>query len=323
MLPSSYMGKIVIPLCSLVCLGHGWQLKGNSLSRKREPPMARGTRLLGSESESNVWDLAELMLELRPNMYSRSASPTSTSFRSDMSGPTMLGGANLLAGVDQSVQAYEWMANLAAPAALVSGAALGSLYQLQADVPENKSEEKAWVSFARKLGAILFLTAFAFEIACVFVTTVTGTLMLGKGVSNPVAPTAMRMLRRELEFEYLASRVFFFQGLLNWLFGVAVHLAIPRPGSNKAMEALQRSHAWGIGALLTYMVAYYNKHISFYANYGAMLVRLLFLAFHRLYADQFRILPVIALIPLFLTLKNAWQSFSFGSEKEKLAEEAA
>jgi hypothetical protein len=217
---------------------------------------------------------------------------------------------------DQRVQAYEWMANLGAPAALVSGAALSSLYNLHDDLKPDDTD-KRWVSVLKKMGNLLFLSSFAFEIACVFVTTVTGTLLLGKGVANPLDASAMHMLDRELEFEYLAGRVSFFQGLLNWLCGVAVHQLIPKENSTKAGEKLRRSHSLGLFSLVTYMLAYYNKHISFYANYGAMLARLWYLTYHRFYADQFRILPTLALIPLGFSIKNAWESFRGKLDKKK------
>ena len=43
----------------------------------------------------------------------------------------------------------------------------------------------------------------------------------------------MGMLQSELEFEYLASRVGFLNGILAWLFAISLHLTIPEPAVGK------------------------------------------------------------------------------------------
>ena len=65
--------------------------------------------------------------------------------------------------------------NLGAPAALVGGAALASVYELKSDLAPDR-KDKSWVSVTKKATLVLMLSAFALEISCVFLTTVTGTV---------------------------------------------------------------------------------------------------------------------------------------------------
>lgn len=210
--------------------------------------------------------------------------------------PTML--------ADQTAAAYGWISSLRPPAALVAGAALKQGYDLEKDMMPAKGD-KRWVSVAKKSGRLLFLSAFALEIACVFVSTVTGTMLLGRGVADPIATSALNMLHRESEFEYLLCRVFFFQGLINWLSGVALHQVLPKKDLTKAARRIHWTVASAIATIIIYMIAFYNHHISFYANYGVMLIKLVTLTFSRKYMQGFRILPLVALIPLASTVVNA------------------
>lgn len=213
--------------------------------------------------------------------------------------------------VDQRVQAYKWMSGLGTPAALIAGGALTCFFETGQDLAIQKGE-KYWVSVMKQLAKLLFLTAFALNIACMYVTTVTGTMLLGKGVPNPLAGSACFMLNRELEFEYLFSRIAFFQGLLHWLIGVALHQLRPMPNASKASIYQQFSASAGIITSVIYMVSFYNKHISYYKDYSEMLRRLVFLWFERYYHldARFRILPMMALIPLLLCVSYGLLSIS-------------
>ena len=144
--------------------------------------------------------------------------------------------------------AWEWMANLGAPAALVGGAALASFYELRPALEPHPGDKRG-MRAAKKAVFFLLLSAFASEISSVFVTTVTGTLLLGQGDAKGFAKgkqtiascalaagvpgqpyaSAMGMLHRELEFESLASRVGFFHGIISWLAAISIQLAIPDP----------------------------------------------------------------------------------------------
>ena len=84
----------------------------------------------------------------------------------------------------------------------------------------------------------------------------------------------------------------FFQGLLNWLCGIAIHQMLPRPSAagkkfselsveDKARRRLALSNGTGVAALAMMMLAFYNHHIPTthkYRNYTEMLTRLVRLA---------------------------------------------
>lgn len=70
----------------------------------------------------------------------------------------------------------DWCVNLGAPAALVAGAVIASIYEF--DKEENlelsKNDGKV-ITLLKKLTKILLVSAFALEVLSIFVTTVTGT----------------------------------------------------------------------------------------------------------------------------------------------------
>ena len=131
---------------------------------------------------------------------------------------------------DMRYASWEWMANMGAPSALVGGAALASFFDLRDDLNVDPNVDRPWVQFSKKIVSVLLLTSFAMEITCVFVTQVTGTLLQGTAI-NGLATSSIDLMTRELEFEYLASRICFFQGLLNWLAGISLHQILPDSAS--------------------------------------------------------------------------------------------
>ena len=77
-------------------------------------------------------------------------------------------------------EAFDWTSHLGSPAALVAGAVLATLSQTRPDLAPLK-EDKVWIRAAKKLCRALLLSSFAFEVFCIFVTTVTGTMLLSHG----------------------------------------------------------------------------------------------------------------------------------------------
>lgn len=76
--------------------------------------------------------------------------------------------------------AFEWCSNLGSPSALVAGAVLATLSQTRENLVPRVTDN-SWIQFAKKLCRALLLSAFALEIVCIFVTTVTGTMLLAHG----------------------------------------------------------------------------------------------------------------------------------------------
>ena len=69
-----------------------------------------------------------------------------------------------------SYAAWEWMANLGAPSALVGGAALASFFDLRDDLDVDPQVDRPWAKLAKKIVSLLLLSAFAMEISCVFIS---------------------------------------------------------------------------------------------------------------------------------------------------------
>ena len=149
--------------------------------------------------------------------------------------------------------------------------------------------------------------------------TVTDTLLQSHTI-NGMALSSIDLLTRELEFEYLASRIMFFQGLLNWLCGIAIHQVLPSGSAagkkfselsveDKSRRRLALSNGAGVATLAMMMLAFYNRHIpttAKYRNYTEMLGRLVRLAAVRYFAfwKDARVVPLLALVPMGMMLFN-------------------
>lgn len=185
-----------------------------------------------------------------------------------------------------AMEAFEWCSNLGAPAALVAGAVLATLSQTREDLAPCRSDPQ-WVRFSKKLCRALLLSSFAMEIVCIFVTTVTGTMLLSHG-DSPAGlhagihyHSAMGFLNHNHEFEYLTSRVMFLQGLLHWLGAVALDVIIPKEGEGAAAKKMNQFICSSLVALILIIVSFYNGHMTFYSNYSEMLARYLVVTVRR------------------------------------------
>jgi hypothetical protein len=193
--------------------------------------------------------------------------------------------------------AYGWCVNLGAPAALVAGAVIATIYEnIRGGDLEVKRGDTTYVKYAKKLTTFLLMTAFGLQIVSIFVTTVTGTMLLSGDAATlkTTSTTALGFLREHFEFEYLTSRITFLQGLLNWLGAVALEHTIPRKGEGKAAEKMNRFVASSLLTLILLLVSFYNHHMTFYHNYSHMLSRWLKVSFVR-YVGQWPPRPLALL----------------------------
>lgn len=76
--------------------------------------------------------------------------------------------------------AWEWTANIGAPAALVAGAVLVTLSETREDLSPRKNDMN-WVRTLKRTMRFLLLTSFALEVVSIFVGTMTGSVLLGHG----------------------------------------------------------------------------------------------------------------------------------------------
>jgi len=196
---------------------------------------------------------------------------------------TALTAATTLRGGEVSelvTEAYEWCTNLGAPAALVAGAVIATIYESRSSGElDLKQNDTQWIKLAKKLTRILLVSAFAFETLSIFCTTVTGTMLLGRSLPEMAKivtvtehTTPLSFLRDNFEFEYLTARITFLQGLLNWLAGIALSLAIPKPDESTATRRMNKFFANSFMTMGVLMIAFYNEHINFYDHYLDMLL---------------------------------------------------
>lgn len=185
-----------------------------------------------------------------------------------------------------AMEAFEWCSNLGAPAALVAGAVLATLSQTRGDLAPCSTDPK-WVRLSKKTCRALLLSSFAMEIVCIFVTTVTGTMLLSHG-DSPAGlhagihyHSAMGFLNHNHEFEYLTSRVTFLQGLLHWLAAVALDVVIPKPEEGAAAKKMNQFICSSLIAIILMIISFYNGHMTFYSNYAEMLGRYIVVTMRR------------------------------------------
>jgi hypothetical protein len=175
--------------------------------------------------------------------------------------------------------AWEWTANLAAPAALVAGAVLVTLSENRVDVHmAPRRQDKKWIRLLKQTCRFLLLSSFALEVVSIFVSTVTGSVLLSHGEqltkSAVVGYTSpLGLLHHHHEFEYLTIRIAFLQGLFHWLAAVAMELMVPKEGENVSAHRMHAFMASCLVSLILWILAFYNHHLSFYGDYGGMLRR--------------------------------------------------
>jgi len=86
-------------------------------------------------------------------------------------------------------EAFDWLANLGAPAALVAGAVLQTLSD-EKDALRTYRSDRHWVKIAKRAAHLLLISSFALNILSIFSTTVTGTMLKSLGDRNVVEAAA-------------------------------------------------------------------------------------------------------------------------------------
>jgi hypothetical protein len=225
------------------------------------------------------------------------------------------GGAETISDNALSMEAFDWLSNLGAPAALVAGAVLATLSQTREDLSPRKDDE-SWIRFTKKACRALLLSSFAMEVFCIFVTTVTGTMLLSHG-DSPAGQhagvhynSAMGFLFHNHEFEYLAGRVTFLQGLLNWLLAIALEVFIPKANEGVAARKMNLFISSSLISMIILMLKFYNDHMTFYQNYFDMLMRFFSVTFNRYFWKYPpRPLAVLATPWIITSVVLGWQAF--------------
>jgi hypothetical protein len=184
--------------------------------------------------------------------------------------------------------AYGWCCNLGAPSALVAGAVVATLYEnMHSGDLEVVETDTRSVQAGKKVTRLLLLSAFALETLSIFVTTVTGTMLLSRtpdqmNLSDTIIHTPLDFLRENFEFEYLTARITFLQGLLNWLAAIGLAHILPSPGDVVTPSEVAVNHfiACSMGTLIVLMISFFNTHMTHYKNYGSMLARWVYVTLH-------------------------------------------
>ena len=188
--------------------------------------------------------------------------------------------------------AWEWTANLGAPAALVAGAVLVTLSETREELAPRKTD-KNWIRVAKQMCRFLLLSSFGLEVVSIFVSTVTGSCLLSHGAQEVAKKlvgytSPLGLLHHHHEFEYLTIEIGFLQGLLHWLGAVALEIVIPKKGERLSARKMNGFMASILVTLCLWIIAFYNNHIPFYGDYGKMLRRYVVLFFSRYIFGGFR-----------------------------------
>ena len=178
--------------------------------------------------------------------------------------------------------ACSWMTGIRTPATLVAGSALSSFLAFSHELKMDPTDTFVTKTLKRFCLVLLF-SSFFLEVFCIFASTVTSTWLMAFGSENtptlqginPMATSAISFLERELEFEFVTMRLFFIQGLLGWLTGVAVRFLLPclKSETARADRELAKFYSRGLVTLVLMMLHYFQRHIVFYPTYAHMVAR--------------------------------------------------
>jgi len=220
--------------------------------------------------------------------------------------------------VEKAASAWDWTANLGAPAALVAGAVLATLLETRETMTPRNNDAK-WIRMLKKSCRFLLLSSFFLEVVCIFVGTVTGSVLLGHGSAKgpKVGYTSpLALLHHHHEFEYLTVQISFLQGVLNWLIAVTMDFLIPKENESKDARKMNQCLGSILVSLTLWIIAFYNNHLNFYSDYSTMLRRY-FVLFIKRYVWCWPIRPMSLLyIPSFIvSLVLTWRAFTSSPEK--------
>jgi len=217
---------------------------------------------------------------------------------------------------------YDWAVNLGAPAALVAGAVVATLYEKKgsSDLVAKTTDAK-WVVYGKRSAMGLLLMAFALELVSIFVTTVTGTMLLSVSAKamekyDTTMESSLVFLKENFEFEYLTSRITFLQGLLCWIGGIAIDFAIPNDGVGPAAIKMNKAIAGFLATTIFMMLSFYNGHMSFYENYADMLSQWVVVTWKR-YIWRWPMRPASVLIVPAILYTTYWSLEAFFAEPDE------
>jgi len=214
--------------------------------------------------------------------------------------------------IDTAFSAWEWCNGLSAPAALVAGAVLVSLSETRADFAPRKSDPR-WIRHAKQACRFLLLSSFGLEVVAIFVSTVTGTVLLSHGdvgakgkVIGYTSPLAL--LYHHHEFEYLTISIGFLQGLINWLVAIALDNLIPKPEEGATARRMNSFLASCLATITVFILAFSNHHFSFHGNYGGMLIRYVIVLYQQFFGE-FRPMSLLYGPGVLVSAILGWRAF--------------
>jgi hypothetical protein len=215
---------------------------------------------------------------------------------------------------------WEWTANLGAPAALVAGAVLATMVESREAMSPKKSDTQL-MRVAKKLCRFLLLSSFGLEVVSIFVTTVTGTMLLSHGdtpgtLKNLAYNSPMGFLKNNWEFEYLTARIAFLQGLFHWLASVALELYIPKEAEGVAARRMNKFTSSALATILVGMLSFLNRHMTFYKNYAHMLRCYVVVSFKMFFWPPHPLTILMAPMTI-ITLVLGFQAFMTSGDMEK------
>lgn len=222
------------------------------LCSKRSPPWGHQHHPL--QSDHSTFQHSSRSKQQQPFLSRSSYSSSSTAL-----------GYGELRGVDAQLlfDTWEWTAGLGAPAALVAGAVLATMYESREEMSPRKSDSR-WIRVAKKACRFLLLSAFGLEVVSIFVTTVTGTMLLAHGdapvLANMNFNSPLGFLQANFEFECLTARIAFLLGLFHW-----------QKREGVAARRMNQFTASSLLTILVGMVSFVNRHMSPYTNCLQML----------------------------------------------------
>jgi len=232
------------------------------------------------------------------------------------------GGADAL---EMSTEAFEWCANLGAPAALVGGAVLATLSETREFLAPRKQDSRR-IRISKQLTRLLLLSAFALELISIFATTVTGTMLLTEGdrgqsgteLMNKSYNSPMGFMYDNHPFEYLCARITFLQGLLNWLVAIALEISIPKPGEGESSKRMNSFICSSLVTVIFLMLSFYNAHMTYFDNYLGMLSAFGKLIFQR-YIQQWppRPMAILYIPSLLYTIRAGFRAFTSDPELDE------
>ena len=221
---------------------------------------------------------------------------------------------------DCRMAAVTLLNNVRVPAALLAGASLAQSLTLEKMDDEALKKSRVWTLY-RFIYVALLAWTFTANMSAIFIATHVGVRITAGSSFSPMATSAVALMLRDFELEFVWVRAAFATGLLSYLTAITMQLSFMFRKSADFARAL----AFGMGSVVLTLLSYNNAHTIAYGGLTGLVRRWVVLIFEMLFERMtifpFRPMPFLAMLSTiasaYFLLRGAMAIYIAAADKDK------